>query len=34
VIAPLLIDEVERLQAELARVLRQLAAENGRALAI
>jgi hypothetical protein len=34
VIAPKLIDEVERLQAELARVLRQVATEDGRALAI
>jgi hypothetical protein len=34
VIAPMLIDEVERLQAELARVLGRLAAEGGRALAI
>jgi hypothetical protein len=34
VIAPMLIDEVERLQAELARVLRQVAADDGRALAI
>jgi hypothetical protein len=30
----MLIDEVERLQAELGRVLRQFAAEDGRALAI
>jgi hypothetical protein len=33
-VAPKPIDEVERLQAELARVLRQFAAEEGRALAI
>ncbi len=34
VIAPMLIDEVERLQAELARVLRQFAAGERRTLAI